>query len=53
MFPMLDQLSFGFPQLAEDRLEQLLSEELAREAADLSFSLILIQRATKDLDDAA
>jgi hypothetical protein len=40
MPPILEQLSFGLPEPASDRLEQLLAEEQPAEAAE-------------ELDDAA
>lgn len=42
MPPIVEQLRFELPELASDRLEQLLADELANDAAE-----------TEGLDDAA
>lgn len=43
MPPILIQLSFELPEPTDERLEALLAEEIARERADPSYGLILIQ----------
>ena len=37
------QLSFDLPEAADERLEQLLADELAREAGDPAYGLLLIE----------
>ena len=53
MPPIVEQLSFELPEPANDRLEQLLAKELAREVADRSYGLTLIQIDGEELGDAA
>jgi hypothetical protein len=53
MPPTLEQLCLDLPEPASERLEQLLAEELTREAADRANALIPIQRDGEELGDAA
>jgi hypothetical protein len=52
-FQSYQQLALDLSEPADDRLEQLLAEESARETADPTYGLLLIQRVTEELGDAA
>ena len=52
MLPIV-QLSFDFLDVADERLEELLAEELEQETNDTAYGHLMIQQATEGYDDAA
>ena len=52
MLPMLEQLHLGLADAANDHLEELLAEEIAREAAEPGYGITIIRSKPEGRGDA-